>query len=90
MKGDLVEVTDYHPEKRTTSWQVMPDISPYISMVDGSVINSRSVHRNHLRQHGCVEVGNDSSLRATPKPLSSPPGLKEKLILAANQCLRSK
>ena len=40
--------------------KVISDITPYISMVDGSVISSRSKHREHLKAHGCVEVGNES------------------------------
>lgn len=39
---------------------VMPDIEPYQSMIDGSMITSRSEHRAHLKQHGCVEVGNEA------------------------------
>ena len=38
---------------------VVPDIVPYKSMVDGSMITSRSMHRRHLKAHGCEEVGND-------------------------------
>jgi len=38
---------------------VIPDIAPYKSMIDGSMITSRSVHRDHLREHGCIEVGNE-------------------------------
>ena len=68
---------------------VMPDIQPYKSMIDGSVITSRSVHRTHLKQHGCVEVGNDSSaLNPRPQPLKSPPGLKEEIIRAADKLRR--
>ena len=40
--------------------QVMPDIKPYQSMVDGSMITSRSKHRDHLRKHNCFEVGNET------------------------------
>lgn len=82
-----VEITG-ELERRATSYQVMPDIQPYRSMIDGSVIGSRSVHREHLRQHGCVEVGNDSSLYKQPQPLKSPPGLKQALIDAAHKHLR--
>lgn len=80
--GQLYEVgVDFIPEPRSTH-HVMKDIAPYKSMVDGSIITSRSHHREHLRQHGCVEVGNDSSLnkpRQTPQP---PAKLKEQI--AAN------
>jgi len=38
---------------------VASDISGYISQVDGSWIESRSKHRDHLKRHGMVELGND-------------------------------
>jgi hypothetical protein len=38
---------------------VMRDIDPYRSVIDGSVIGSRRQHRDHLRAHGCIEVGNE-------------------------------
>jgi hypothetical protein len=66
----------------------MGDIKPYKSMIDGSMIGSRSHHREHLRQHGCVEVGNDSSLKRERGPLQSPPGLKEAIARNVYQKLR--
>lgn len=39
--------------------RVMSDISGYISQVDGSYIDSRSKHRDHLKRHGMIELGND-------------------------------
>lgn len=49
--------------------QIVPDVAPYKSMIDGSVIDGRKRHRDHLRAHSCVEVGNDTShaKRAPPK-----------------------
>ena len=38
---------------------VMSDIDGYVSQVDGSWIKSRSEHRNHLKQHRMIELGND-------------------------------
>lgn len=67
------------------NYYVMGDIQPYTSMVDGSLITSRSHHRAHLKQHGCVEVGNDSSLFTPPKPRQPPPGLKDAIIRAVNE-----
>lgn len=61
------------------------DIQPYRSMIDGSLIESRSRHREHLRQHGCIEIGNERM--TSPKP-DSPPGLKETLVRVANDKLR--
>lgn len=83
--GELVEVSaDWTPEPQH-DYHIMPDIQPYQSMIDGREIASRSRHREHLRDHGCVEVGNDSSLKKPRPPLQSPPGLKEKIIRAVNQ-----
>ena len=39
---------------------VMPDIKPYKSMATGEEIKSRSQHREHLKQHGLVEIGNET------------------------------
>jgi hypothetical protein len=38
---------------------VMSDISEYRSMVTGEIISGRKQHRDHLRAHGVVEVGNE-------------------------------
>ena len=54
--GEAIEVGKYEP---TAVHHVMPDIQPYQSMIDGSMITSRSRHREHLRAHGCIEVGNE-------------------------------
>lgn len=79
-KNELEQVND-------AGYMVMPDIQPYRSMIDGSLITSRSVHRSHLKQHNCVEVGNDSSLKTPPKPVRSPPGLKDEIIRAVHQVM---
>jgi hypothetical protein len=89
--GELIEVgLDYTTEPRS-EYHVMGDIQPYKSMIDGSIITSRSRHREHLRGHRCIEVGNDPSvMNPQRKPLESPPGLKETLIRVANEKLRTR
>ena len=69
-------------KKRELHHQVMGDIHPYVSQIDGSVINSRSSHRKHLKDHGCIEVGNETN-HLKPKPMTAPGGMKESLIDAA-------
>ena len=54
--GEAIEVSEHQP---IAVHHVMPDIQPYQSMIDGSMITSRSRHREHLRAHGCIEVGNE-------------------------------
>lgn len=39
---------------------VMSDIGEYQSQIDGSMISSRSTHRDHLARNNCVEVGSDA------------------------------
>lgn len=47
---------------------IVGDIAPYRSMITGEVIPGRRQHREHLRQHGCIEVGNEklAPKRETP------------------------
>ena len=61
------------------SHEVMPDIKPYRSMIDGSIITSRSKHREHLRRHGCIEIGDQT--HAQPKGIpDTNPGQRHELI----------
>lgn len=90
INGEAVQVTeDYKPEVRKTDWRVMPDIQPYKSMIDGREITSRSRHREHLKAHGCIEIGNETKYMNKPKgPLQSPEGLKRQIAEIANEKLR--
>lgn len=42
---------------------IQPDNVCYKSMVTGEMITSRTAHKNHLREHKLIEVGNE-----TPRP----------------------
>lgn len=42
-----------------TSCAVIADISPYRSVVTGEYITGRSQHKEHLKRHNLVELGND-------------------------------
>lgn len=51
---------DYEESKHTGSGiQVMRDIGEYKSPVDGTYVTSRSQHREHIRHHDLIEVGNE-------------------------------
>jgi hypothetical protein len=77
MKKTYIYVNEELVEKGSKEHQeslgpmVMPDISPYKSMIDGSMITSRSVHRDHLREHGCIEVGNEKMETKLPPPIDT-------------------
>ena len=55
-RGKVVEV---HRDMCETRPQVMPDVAPYRSVITGEIIGGRAQHREHLRRHGCEEVGNE-------------------------------
>ena len=63
MRRRFVQIDGVLYEKGTAPRPAAPmvqgDIKPYFSMVDGTLITSRSKHREHLARHGCVEVGNE-------------------------------
>ena len=86
--GNLVPVE----EARAWVHEVMPDIEPYQSMIDGTIIKSRAQHRSHLRAHGCVEVGNEVGRTPTerkPVPDFNPEGRRELLQAQVNQLSHS-
>lgn len=64
---------------------VTDDITPYLSQLTGEVITSRSKHNQHLKEHGCVEVGNETKyLNKKERKID---GLKETLIDVVNSKL---
>jgi len=67
---ELVWVREELDKGKNPGHQIMLDIQPYKSMVDGSMITSRSKHREHLRQHNCIEIGNET-MQNTPPPVQS-------------------
>ena len=48
--------------------RVMRDIAEYTSPMDGTRITSRSQHRDHMKRHRVIEVGNEQV-----KPVARPP-----------------
>ena len=85
--GKIYERDEFVPSYgEVNAPMVMADIQPYQSQVDGTFITSRSQHRSHLRQHNCIEVGNEIKAHmAQNTPKGPPPGLKETLIRAFHQ-----
>jgi hypothetical protein len=64
--GKLVEKSRRYSEQVAPI--IMPDIQPYQSMADGTMITSRSHHREHLKQHNCIEIGNEK-MESKPVPV---------------------
>jgi hypothetical protein len=78
-KWILVEVTDTKSEIHA----IMGDIKPYKSMVTGEMIEGRKAHRDHLKRHNVIEVGNDKVSQA-----AKPDRLKETIARQVYEKLR--
>ena len=51
------------------STQITVDIPAYKSMVTGEMIEGRKAHREHLKRHALIEIGNENVKPASqPKP----------------------
>jgi len=57
--GKLISKDEYYAPSDVNAPMVMADIAGYQSQVTGEWIGSRSQHREHLKQHRLVEVGNE-------------------------------
>jgi hypothetical protein len=74
---ELIPADQYVAPQKTSGPMILPDIKPYQSMVTGEIIDGRKSHREHLKRHNVVEVGNEPI--KPPSPVKPPPGLKETL-----------
>ena len=50
---------------------IISDIEGYVSQVDGTWIKSKSMHRDHLKQHRMIELGNDVPMQHKKIEMSS-------------------
>lgn len=57
--------------KSIGGFQFMKDIGEYTSTLDGSRITTRSAHRDHMRRHEVVEVGNERMPARRDEPMPS-------------------
>jgi len=56
----LIPWEEYSGPSTSQAAYVAPDIQPYRSTITGEMITSRSRHREHLKQHNCFEIGNET------------------------------
>lgn len=64
----------------TAPSMVIGDIQPYRSMVDGTMVMGRAEHREHLKKHNVIEVGDQQHTLKPYGQYRSPPGLKQAVI----------
>lgn len=73
---------DKQKNVRMVAPRVMSDIGGYISQVDGSWIDSRSKHRDHLKRHNMIEVGNDVPMKQREVEISQRSNKERKEMIA--------
>jgi hypothetical protein len=78
-EGGEVKVNNINDDSEDAGYYVMPDIQPYQSMADGTMITSRSEHREHLKKHGLQEIGNETKYLKPGKDLRKA-GQKQAII----------
>lgn len=54
--NELIEVDTGYTSRRPVAPGVLPDIEPFVSHVDGTVIGSRRSLREHNRRNGVVQT----------------------------------
>ena len=59
MDEDLPNCCGKQMRRKICAPYVVADIQPYQSMATGEMITSRSRHKQHLKDHGLVEIGNE-------------------------------
>ena len=84
-QGKYIRAEDLEPEpKRSPSFQIMTELKPFVSPVDGEVINSRADRREHNKRNGVVDVGNDPAVLRR-KAQYQPQGVKQDIIRAMEE-----
>lgn len=75
---DFVPAAEYYAREHASKsgLQIVSDIKPYKSVVTGEVIGGRRQHRDHLRAHGVIEVGNEKMTTRTPDVSPAGPDVK--------------
>jgi hypothetical protein len=64
-KGELIPREEYYGSSEVNAPMIQADIAGYKSMVTGEWIGSRSTHRQHLKEHRLVEIGNEVKAHTT-------------------------
>jgi hypothetical protein len=74
---ELVPKSEYRGSAPVASY-IIPDIAGYKSMQTGEWIPGRRQHREHLKQHRLVEIGNEPIRESKPQ-VYNPDDVKREL-----------
>jgi len=67
---ELVPKSEYQRSEPSSPY-IMPDIAGYKSMQTGEWIPGRRQHREHLKQHRLIEIGNEPIRESKPPAYNS-------------------
>jgi putative FmdB family regulatory protein len=70
--------------------QIMGDIGEYTSLMDGTRITSRSHHREHMKRHGVVELGDAKPRSLEPEKWERKVDWKQATIETMEQLTQTK
>lgn len=83
INGELIPKDEYYSSGVANQSPVfVADIKPYKSAVTGEIVGGRAQHREHMRRHNLVEIGNE---KIRPRAASELPGLREDLMKTINR-----
>lgn len=64
---------------------VMSPFQEYKSVIDGTMITDRAQHRNHLKEHKCIELGNEWDAASKMPDFVEPKGVEDDVAQAIRQ-----
>ncbi|MGH6892229.1 MAG: hypothetical protein ACREEP_08240 [Dongiaceae bacterium] len=70
---------EYRKRRPSLAPTVMPDKAPYVSPMDGTLVEGRRQHRAHMRAHDVIERGDDP-IRSPQRP--EPVGIADDIAQA--------
>ena len=68
----VVEASEYYRDRPRPGVHLIKDLQPYKSMVTGETIDGRRAHRDHLRRHDVVEIGNEKNYAGKKPEIERP------------------
>ena len=84
---ELVPAAEYDPSPRSA--YIVGDIDPYRSMATGEIVGGRRQHREHLREHRLIEVGNEIKAHLNPgRPQVDREGIRQALAESVRHHVR--
>lgn len=82
--NELPDCCGHMMARRVTAASVIADINPYRSMATGEMIMGRRQHREHLKNNGLIEVGNEKMDKRPPAP---PVDIKSDIAAAVHKVM---